>query len=158
MKKNTSIALSEHFTVFVEEQVSRGRYGNASEVIRAGLRLLEEREANLEALRQAIGEGLQSGPAEPFDVDAFILSAGSETMCSKRSQKNPLSGESTMKSTRTLGSILRAGISFSFSPWTRESTSCASFTSEWASHRICEVAVAFTRIPIPLLAHNPPSS
>lgn len=72
MAKNTSIALGEHFATFVEEQVSRGRYGNASEVVRAGLRLLEEREAKLKALRVAIEEGLESGPAEPFDVEAFI--------------------------------------------------------------------------------------
>ena len=57
MPKNTSITLSEHFVTFIEEQVSEGRYGNASEVIRAGLRLLEEREAKLDALRRAINEG-----------------------------------------------------------------------------------------------------
>ena len=57
MPKNTSITLSEHFATFIEEQVSEGRYGNASEVIRAGLRLLEEREAKLDALRRAINEG-----------------------------------------------------------------------------------------------------
>ena len=72
MAKNTSVVLSEHFTMFVEDQVTTGRYGNASEVVRAGLRLLEEREAKLGALRQAIREGLQSGPAESFDVEAFI--------------------------------------------------------------------------------------
>lgn len=72
MAKNTSIALGEHFASFVEEQVSQGRYGNMSEVVRAGLRLLEEREAKLKALRAAIDEGLESGPAEEFDVEAFI--------------------------------------------------------------------------------------
>ncbi|HXV59281.1 MAG TPA: type II toxin-antitoxin system ParD family antitoxin [Vicinamibacteria bacterium] len=72
MRKNTSITLGEHFAAFVEDLVALGRYGNASEVIRAGLRLLEEREAKLKALRQAIDEGLESGPAEPFDVEAFI--------------------------------------------------------------------------------------
>ena len=72
MAKNTSIALGEHFAEFVEEQVSQGRYGSASEVVRAGLRLLEEREAKLRALRAAIEEGLESGPAESFDVEAFI--------------------------------------------------------------------------------------
>ena len=76
MAKNTSIALSGHFAAFVEEQVNKGRYGNVSEVVRAGLRILEEREAKLEALRGAINEGLESGPAEPFDVEAFI--AGKE--------------------------------------------------------------------------------
>lgn len=78
MAKNTSITLGEHFAAFVEDQVTAGRYGNASEVIRAGLRLLEEREAKLKALRQAIDEGLQSGPAEPFDVDAFIAEKARE--------------------------------------------------------------------------------
>ena len=79
MPKNTSITLGEHFAVFIEEQVAAGRYGNASEVIRAGLRLLEEREAKLKALRQAIDEGLQSGPAEPFDVEAFIAKKARES-------------------------------------------------------------------------------
>ncbi len=72
MGKNTSIALGDHFAAFVEEQLSKGRYGSASEVLRAGLRLLEEREAKLSALRAAIEDGLESGPAEPFDVEAFI--------------------------------------------------------------------------------------
>ena len=78
MAKNTSIALGEHFAAFVEEQVTQGRYGNASEVVRAGLRLLEEREAKLKALRAAIDEGLESGPAEPFDVEAFIAEKNRE--------------------------------------------------------------------------------
>jgi antitoxin ParD1/3/4 len=72
MAKNTSITLGEHFAGFVEEQVSIGRYGSTSEVVRAGLRLLEEREVKLRALRAAIDEGLESGPAEPFDVEAVI--------------------------------------------------------------------------------------
>lgn len=78
MAKNTSITLGEHFAEFVEEQVSQGRYGSASEVVRAGLRLLEEREAKLRALRAAIDEGLESGPAEPFDVEAFIAEKNRE--------------------------------------------------------------------------------
>jgi len=81
MPKNTSITLGEHFATFIKEQVSEGRYGNASEVIRAGLRLLEEREAKLEALRRAIKEGVESGTAEPFDVDTFIKG---KTRVSKR--------------------------------------------------------------------------
>lgn len=78
MARNTSITLSEHFEAFVEEQVAAGRYGNASEVIRAGLRLLEERDAKLEALRRAIIEGLESGPAEPFDIEAFLAKKARE--------------------------------------------------------------------------------
>jgi antitoxin ParD1/3/4 len=72
MPKNTSVSLSDHFARFIEHQVAQGRYGNASDVVRAGLRLLEEREASLAALRAALIEGEQSGPSTPFDFDAFI--------------------------------------------------------------------------------------
>ncbi len=79
MRKTTSIALGDHFQRFAEEQVAQGRFGSASEVIRAGLRLLEEREAKLQALRKAIQEGIASGPAEPFDFDDFIRMKESES-------------------------------------------------------------------------------
>lgn len=72
MRKNTSISLGEHFTQFVEAQVVQGRYGSASDVVRAGLRLLEEQEAKLEALRNALIAGEESGPSTPFDFEAFI--------------------------------------------------------------------------------------
>ncbi len=70
--KNTSVSLSDHFSAFAERQVAEGRYGSTSEVIRAGLRLLEEREAKLNALQDAIDEGYASGPSMPFDFDAFL--------------------------------------------------------------------------------------
>lgn len=72
MSKNTSFSLGEHFSGFIEGCVAEGRYASASDVVRAGLRLLEQEEARLEALRAALIEGEQSGPAEPFDFEAFI--------------------------------------------------------------------------------------
>lgn len=78
MGKNTSISLGEHFDAFIGTRVVAGRYGSASEVVRAGLRLLEEHEARLEALRAALIEGEESGPAVPFDSDAFLARKRSE--------------------------------------------------------------------------------
>ncbi len=72
MAKNTSVAIGSHFQRFIERQVKQGRFGSASEAIRAGLRLLEEHEAKFEALRLTVQEGVDSGPAEDFDFDDFI--------------------------------------------------------------------------------------
>ena len=77
MDINTSISLDDHFARFLTKQVESGRYQTASEVIRAGLRLLEEREAHLTALRAALVNGEMSGEAEEFDFDAFIASKSS---------------------------------------------------------------------------------
>ena len=60
------------FDQFISEQVKTGRFGSASEVVRAGLRLLEEHEAKLQALRSALIEGEQGGPAESLDRDTFL--------------------------------------------------------------------------------------
>ena len=72
MAKNTSVVIGDHFAEFIEQKVKDGRYGSASDVVRAGLRLLEEHEAKVEALRAALIEGEMSGPATPFDFDAFL--------------------------------------------------------------------------------------
>lgn len=71
MAKNTSITLGEHFDGFITSQVTTGRYGSASEVIRAGLRLLERTETKTEVLKRLLNEGEQSGIAE-YSLDAFI--------------------------------------------------------------------------------------
>lgn len=72
MPRNTSVSLGDHMADFVDGQVKTGRYGSASEVIRAGLRLLEEREAAMQSLRDALDEGERSGPATAFDFEAYL--------------------------------------------------------------------------------------
>lgn len=68
MADNTGIVLGDHFRGFVERQVRSGRYGSASEVVRASLRLLEDREQRFEALRQVLIEGEASGEDSPLDM------------------------------------------------------------------------------------------
>ena len=72
MPRNTSISLGDHFTGFIDQRIASGRYSSASDVVRAGLRLLEEHETRVDALREALIEGERSGTATPFDFDAFI--------------------------------------------------------------------------------------
>lgn len=72
MAKNTSISLGEHFDTFIHEQIRRGRFGSASEVVRAGLRLLEEREAKLAALRAALETGKRSGIAKGYSLERVL--------------------------------------------------------------------------------------
>lgn len=70
--KNTSITLSDRQIEFAKSRVASGSHATISEVIRDAMRLLEEREVRLEALREAIKKGEESGPAKPFDFDKFI--------------------------------------------------------------------------------------
>ena len=72
--KNTSISLGNYFDQFVQTQVSEGRYKNVSEVIRAGLRLLENEESKVIALRNAIQEGINSPLVEDFDFEENLKS------------------------------------------------------------------------------------
>lgn len=71
MAKNTSISLGEHFDSFISAQLATGRYGSASEVVRAGLRLLEDSESKLQALRQMLIQGEESGVAD-YDYQEFL--------------------------------------------------------------------------------------
>ncbi len=80
MARNTSVSLGDHFAAFVDEQVATGRYNSASDVLRAGLRLLEGHELQLDALRSALLEGEQSGRSTPLDVERFLAA--------KRSSRN----------------------------------------------------------------------
>jgi len=72
MGKNASFSLDEHYSAFIEEQIASGRYRSASDVVRTALRLLEDRETRLRALRQALITGEQSGESTVFDFDEFV--------------------------------------------------------------------------------------
>jgi antitoxin ParD1/3/4 len=71
----TSLSLGEHWEAFIKERLATGRYGSASELIRESLRLLEARETQLEALRAALIEGEESGPATPLDMEEIKRTA-----------------------------------------------------------------------------------
>jgi antitoxin ParD1/3/4 len=68
MKNNTSVSLGNYFEDFVQEKINQGRYKNASEIIRAGLRLLEDEENKIFALKTEIQKGLDSGIAKNFNA------------------------------------------------------------------------------------------
>lgn len=70
--KTTSVALGDYFENFVSTTIQSGRYNNASEMIRAGLRLLEENEKRLQNLKIAISEGENSGVAIDFDATSHL--------------------------------------------------------------------------------------
>ena len=72
MAKNTSITLGTHFEKIIENSISSGRYASASEVIRAGLRKIDEEEQKIQALRDAIEAGANSGYIKNFNPVNFI--------------------------------------------------------------------------------------
>jgi antitoxin ParD1/3/4 len=79
MSKNTSVTLGPHFEEFVREQVTTGHYGSVSEAVRAGLRLLEERETKLRCLRRALDEGEMSGTAD-YTLEGLIRELDAENL------------------------------------------------------------------------------
>ena len=70
--KTTTVALGPHFEEFIQASILSGRYNSVSEVVRSGLRLLEDQEQKMAALRKAIDEGLNSGIVEDFNPDAYL--------------------------------------------------------------------------------------
>lgn len=83
----TSVALGRHFEEFIKAQLATGRYNNVSEIVREGLRLLEDQEAlrqmKLERLRADLQAGLDSGPATPLDMEE-IRAEGRRLLAAKR--------------------------------------------------------------------------
>ena len=73
MSKSTSIILNDRWTNFITKRIETGRYDSASEAIRAGLRLLEIEEEKFDNLMVELQKGIDSGPAEPFDMDEWLL-------------------------------------------------------------------------------------
>lgn len=84
----SSYSLGDHYEAYARELVSSGRYASVSEVLRDGMRLLEEREAlrqwKLEELRKAIQEGINSGPSEPWEGAEAIKAEGRRRLAEKK--------------------------------------------------------------------------
>jgi antitoxin ParD1/3/4 len=78
MAKNTSMTLGEHFDGFIAHQIESGRYGSASEVVRAGLRVLEDKESKLDVLRQMLTDGEESGIAD-YSYDRLMAELDAES-------------------------------------------------------------------------------
>ena len=72
MARTVTVALDPHYEEFIQANIAGGLYSNASDVIRAALRRMEEDEARLAALRSLIDEGDASPDVVGFDEDAFI--------------------------------------------------------------------------------------
>ncbi len=78
MAKNTSMTLGKHFDSFIAQQIETGRYGSASEVVRAGLRVLEDKESKLDVLRQMLTDGEESGIAD-YSYDSLMAELDAES-------------------------------------------------------------------------------
>ena len=72
MRKSTSILLDDDSEAFIGKQIADGHFSNPTEVIEAGLRLLKEKDGDLEALKAALAEGEESGISEDFDSASFL--------------------------------------------------------------------------------------
>jgi antitoxin ParD1/3/4 len=72
MSRTVTASIGPHYEDFIRNSILSGRYNNASEVIREGLRRLEEDEARLAILKAAIDEGIASPDVEYFDPESFL--------------------------------------------------------------------------------------
>lgn len=79
MAKNTSMTLGKHFDGFISHQIQSGRYGSASEVVRAGLRVLEDKESKLDVLRQMLTDGEESGIVD-YSYDSLMAELDTESV------------------------------------------------------------------------------
>ena len=80
MSKNTSFVIGDHFATFVDAQVADGRYSSTSDVVRAGLRLLEDQETKLAALRAALIEAENGSASTLFDSTTSDLATVASTL------------------------------------------------------------------------------
>ncbi len=78
-QKNTSVTIGAHFEQFIAKQIHEGRYGSASETVRAGLRLLEERELKLATLQKSLIEGEESGRTD-YSLKGLIAELDQESL------------------------------------------------------------------------------
>ncbi|MBQ9722783.1 MAG: type II toxin-antitoxin system ParD family antitoxin [Bacteroidales bacterium] len=72
MARTVTVTLGSHYEEFIQANIAGGRFNNVSEVIRAALRLMEDEETRLAAIRAALIEGEESGIVEDFDPDQFL--------------------------------------------------------------------------------------
>jgi antitoxin ParD1/3/4 len=89
VSRSTSVSLGPHFSSFIDNQVQGGRYGTASDVIRAGLRLLEEHETKVKSLQNALQAGLESDEPKPFDFETFKAGKRAALQAEYQSAKEP---------------------------------------------------------------------
>ncbi|RYE50938.1 MAG: type II toxin-antitoxin system ParD family antitoxin [Sphingobacteriales bacterium] len=83
MAKNTSVLIGEHFEKFISKEVSSGKYGSASEVVRTALRMLESEEEKKSALLKALARGEKSKRVENFDPKAHLAKLHKKYLCSE---------------------------------------------------------------------------
>jgi antitoxin ParD1/3/4 len=84
-----NVHVARHFEVWIEDEIASGRYASAEQLIEDSLRLLEQREARVRDMRAAIQEGLDSGPAEPWEGAEAIILRARAAWDAERSQGRP---------------------------------------------------------------------